>query len=96
MAMKLSANVVGCVCILACLSSCAYNASAANVDNVITQWNSVAQQVGYPPLLLPTFYSIHILAVTIHVTSMRVLKGNWNWVRFIFLKHVFSNYEILH
>jgi hypothetical protein len=58
MAMKLAANLVGCVCILACFSSCVYNASAAevHVDNVITQWNAVTQQVGYPlrpPLLLP-------------------------------------------
>ncbi|CAK9875930.1 unnamed protein product [Sphagnum jensenii] len=75
MAMKLAANLVGCVCILACFSSCVYNASAAEVlvDNVITQWNAVAQQVvrtlGLPNQIASRTYSF------VHISQYKALQS---------------------
>ncbi|CAM6048346.1 unnamed protein product [Sphagnum compactum] len=75
MAMKLAANLVGCVCILACFSSCVYNASATELlaDNVITQWNSVAQQVvrtlGVPNQIASRIYSF------VHISQYKALQS---------------------
>ncbi|CAK9864421.1 unnamed protein product [Sphagnum jensenii] len=73
MAMKLSANLVF-MCMLVCLSSCMCNVMATElvVDNVITQWNSVTQQV-VRTLEIPNQIAIRVFSF-VHLSQYKALQ----------------------